>query len=587
LSCENSLGGIIRRRFLQLFLLVGGAGLPAGASGDLVINEFLPDPEGADSGREFVELLNTGPGALDLQGVSLEFANGSEGPVWHSRWLCEDGVPLPAGSRFLLVDRNWQGEVSGQAEVWLGLQNGPDAIRLVRDGLVLDVVGYGALTDSLMMEGNPARLITGFSVARRPDGQDTGDNGQDFVPASPTPGRANFHPYDLALADFRLEPPSLDRPGGRLTVTAALVNVGTEDLAAGPLWLTGWGGTGEALLASSSPGGSRVVTWFIAPPVAGCWPLRLEKPLAETGDTLVVQAGFIQVGPAELYINEVLPAPAHGQGEWLELACQGPGPVQLELFQLKDEDGGWLALPEHVLQAGELVVVAQDRQELLAWQTANEAAGMQQACPSPGHEIVVLELPAGWPTLNNSPPENRDFADRVYLADVLGTVVDQVVLGASGDGAVLHDGTSWERLAPVPVNPTGSNWAPCTSLAGGTPGCPNSVSLPGTVSSSLSVEPPLLDPRQGVSCQHFRFRVEGIARGWWLRVFDTWGDVVRDLGGDLAGPGARDLTWDGLDDAGRPVAGGAYVVLLELRGAAGETVGREKAVTVVRRRGGS
>ena len=92
--------------------------VPAARS-ELLINEFLPDPEGADGGREFVELMNTGSQAVDLLGVGLEFANGIEGAVWDSRWVCAESTVLPAGARFLLVDRNWMGEESGQVEVGL------------------------------------------------------------------------------------------------------------------------------------------------------------------------------------------------------------------------------------------------------------------------------------------------------------------------------------------------------------------------------------------------------------------------------------------------------------------------------------
>jgi len=62
--------------------------------------------------------------------------------------------------------------------------------------------------------------------------------------------------------------------------------------------------------------------------------------------------------------------------------------------------------------------------------------------------------------------------------------------------------------------------------------------------------------------------------GWDVRIFDLWGRVVRDLGGDRLGPGARDLTWDGYDDRGHAVPAGGYIVLLrffdaELRFAGG------------------
>jgi len=189
--------GFPRHRFIRLlavwfltFPLWPGPGNDD-CLGALVINELLPDPEGSDAGREFVELLNTGPSVEALAGVRLEFGNGTESGNWIARWSAFDDQIVAAGERFLIVDRNWQGPAFADAEVYLGLQNGPDAVRLVRGETVLDLVGYGALTDSAMMETSPAAVAAGLALARKPDGRDTGDNSRDFQLAPPTPGEAN------------------------------------------------------------------------------------------------------------------------------------------------------------------------------------------------------------------------------------------------------------------------------------------------------------------------------------------------------------------------------------------------------------
>ena len=115
-------------------LLLAGIVLPEcrSAVASLVINELAPDPPGADAGHEFVEIINTSPVTESLAGVSLQFANGAEGAVWRVRWEAAAGLVLAPGARFVLADRNWQGPGPADVEVWLGLQNGPDAVRLVR-----------------------------------------------------------------------------------------------------------------------------------------------------------------------------------------------------------------------------------------------------------------------------------------------------------------------------------------------------------------------------------------------------------------------------------------------------------------------
>lgn len=125
------------------------------AGGQVAINELFPDPEGADAGAEFVELFNGGSLEQSLNGMRLQFANGAEGPTWYTRWTGSAEDLIGPGQHFLIVDRNWLGPAQGDAEVYLGLQNGPDAVRLEKEGVVLDMVGYGPLTDTFLFEGQP------------------------------------------------------------------------------------------------------------------------------------------------------------------------------------------------------------------------------------------------------------------------------------------------------------------------------------------------------------------------------------------------------------------------------------------------
>ena len=231
-------------------LLLASGGLWARpAAGALVINEFLADPAGADSGGEFVVLLNTGPDAVDLQGVALEFANGSVGPVWQARWQATASHTLAAGEFFLIVDRNWSTTGSYDAQVPLGLQNGPDAIRLARDGNGLDMVGYGNLTDPLMLEGQAVPLPTGLGLGRRPDGHDTDNNAADFQPVEITPGWRNFPDHAMELVSAVWDPPCARVSGQNLRLDLTLRNTGLLDLPPTVLRLSWLPAQGEALNA--------------------------------------------------------------------------------------------------------------------------------------------------------------------------------------------------------------------------------------------------------------------------------------------------------------------------------------------------
>lgn len=572
------------------FLLPGWPGLCAavlillltlkGASAALVINEFLPDPSGSDGGREYVEILNTGTEPVDLAGVSLEFANGIEGPQWTVRWRCEQTVFLASGARFLLVDRNWLGEEVGQAEAYLGLQNGPDAIRLAQEGQTLDLVGYGPLTDPLMMEGSPVPVRTGLALARRPDGRDTGDNGADFVSHAPTPGTPNFYPYQWELIHRWDDPPSLDRPGRPFTLTVRIRNAGLEDLGWTPVVLDAWNMRYEGILAGCPASAERELSWRLVPPEAGRWDLILRIPVPGAPDTLAVDLGQFQVGPSTLVLNEVLSIPEAGQGEWVELKGMGEEPVDLAAYRIRDEEGTWQGLAEQVLTAGQLAVVAQDTAALRDWLRGNTQTRGQGGCGWNAQEILLLDLPGSWPHLNNTPPEGRNFSDRVLLADASGTVVDQVTLPPTAWGTA-GSGCSWERQSPYPVNPVASNWAPSTDQAGSTPGCDNSIAGAWPETAHFTIEPAVLALNRGADVLHLRFTVAQPAAGYWLQIYDTWGSLVRDLGGELGGVGPRDLLWDGSDEKRRPVGQGAYVAVLQMRTAGGQVLGRSQAVCAV------
>ncbi len=557
--------------------------LPRVSWAALVINEFLPDPAGSDGGREFVELLNTGPGSESLAGVSLQFANGAEGAVWTTRWTGTLEFLLAPGQRFLIVDRNWLGDPAGQAEVYLGLQNGPDAVRLVRGEAVLDLVGYGPLTDPAMKEGDPAKIAPGQSLSRRPDGRDTEDNRTDFVLAEPTPGAPNFLPFSLKVVAWELDPPTVDRVSMRVRFTLEILNNGTETFPVGSILLRVGGGDHGSLLDQLPVDQERRISWILEPPHGGLLPLEILVPLPAGPDTLILFPASLQVGPGNVILNEVLAVPRQGQGEWVEIVVGSDRGVDLTGYSLRDEDGAWRSLPELRLEPGGFLVLTEDSLALAAWHLDNQAHGAVTGC-RPELAIARQRDLGGWPTLNNTPTGERNFADRLYLANPAGHVIDHLTIGGQGTlvGGESEPGLSLERLAPIPRNPGASNWAPCTAVTGSTPGCSNSVAMAGVIQPGFTIQPRILDPAAGVSSVHFLFTLSGEQTGWELQVFDLWGCLVRDLGGENLGAGPRDLLWDGRDDQGRPAGPGGYVVLLEVRNRFSHGLAREKVLMVIR-----
>ena len=96
---------------MALALVSGACGDPFGEvaptcegwkSGDVVITELLPDPEGTDTGQEWLEVHNPGPSAVDLRGLLL-YAARTDGSQERA-YLFEESVSLESRAYGVLGD---------------------------------------------------------------------------------------------------------------------------------------------------------------------------------------------------------------------------------------------------------------------------------------------------------------------------------------------------------------------------------------------------------------------------------------------------------------------------------------------------
>ena len=345
-----------------------------------------------------------------------------------------------------------------------------------------------------------------------------------------------------------------------------MTNGGFDDLAGSVVRLRLAGQVVETVLPPVASDESAAVALTLAPGEVGCWPAILDLRDVAGIDSVEVELGRFQVGPAEWELGEVMVAPRAG-GEWCEIVLAGPVPRSLADLAMRDEDGSWRSLPDVVLAPGDRQLVAQDAVGLAAWLEELAASGAPLAC-RPQAPLQVT----GWPTLNNTAPTGRPYADRVYLGAVDGTVLDHVTVGL-GNGKA-PSGRSLERL------PDGT-WRPATAPAGATPGCPP-LATPEVGSGGLELTPNPFSAVDGDGALHVNLSVPDEAVGWELRVYDLWGHRVRDLGGDDLGPGPREAVWDGGDDDGRALPAGGYVAVLHWRLSGGGLTAAARRLVVIR-----
>jgi hypothetical protein len=177
-----------------------GCDIAADAAG-LVINELLVDPEGIDPGLQWIEVYNeTG---LDLSVSGWRIEAGTAG-VYDTSSTLGSGTYFIDGEHVVIAqtalpfaDIVRVGFVAGAAET------DADAVRLVDCvGDVVDTVVYGMSNPDgwVQDDGDVAVSLapaprSGQTLARMPDGADTGLSGADFeLVTTPTPGSSNHLP---------------------------------------------------------------------------------------------------------------------------------------------------------------------------------------------------------------------------------------------------------------------------------------------------------------------------------------------------------------------------------------------------------
>ena len=176
------------------------ANCPSIAPPNLLINEIDYDQPGSDA-AEFIEILNNGTGSIDLTDIDLLTINGSGGGATIANTISLPSVTLGPGGYFVVCGNavnvvNCDLDVTPSTNL---IQNGaPDAVALVRGGIVLDAVSYEGDTGAPYTEGSGSGLEDSGAldqdfrgIGRFPDGTDTNVNNVDLVNACITPGGPN------------------------------------------------------------------------------------------------------------------------------------------------------------------------------------------------------------------------------------------------------------------------------------------------------------------------------------------------------------------------------------------------------------
>lgn len=530
---------------------------------DVVIHEIMTDPSPPVSlpEYEFIELRNVSSRTIDLSGWKLRGNGGS--------------ATLPA----------------------FALEPGGFVVVSPRRGApffhpVIDAGSFFALhneEDLLSLEAPSGRVVHAVSVDMRLFGGSFKSSGGWSLemkdPAFPCAGAANW-----AFSND----PSGGTPGRANSVAA--------QISGPPL---------PALLRSTSPDSQHVRLHFSAPvdsaaavaahyegrAIAQAVPeppeyatvlLTLSAPMHEgeicrlkasglndCGGRDMPASDFIPCGrpapPVGIVISEILPDPATGQDDFVEIYNNGAFPVELAdlRWAVRADDGGWRA-PLAVARRPFLLFPG----EFIALSPAPEALCRQYACLG---RVERASLPA-----------LSAEAGKLGLFSREGRLLDEAAWDRKfhAPEVVVTKGVSFERLDFGAAGLEGANWHSAASTAGfATPGYANSHQVGGDGGGEwCTLAPGAFRPdNDGVddlAWISWGFPAPGFRLD--VRIFDAIGRPVRHLANNISAADKGRISWNGLGDNGLPLPKGSYAVKIAAWSGDGRQMSRKVAVVLLR-----
>ncbi len=280
------------------------------------------------------------------------------------------------------------------------------------------------------------------------------------------------------------------------------------------------------------------------------------------------QPAVPNVEPRAIVINELLPDPARGGSEYIELYNRSDEPLPLRGLAIATrKQTGELAKNYPLssltgsLEAGAYLALTKDREGVLGFYSVAD-------------EDCVAELQL--PILNN------DGATLVLFNASDSSVVDEVPYSPDWHSPLLDDekGVSLERIDPDADSDDAANWTSAAAASDfGTPGAENSQYLRVDDAPLTGLEKPTYSPVDGT----YRFPYHLARAGFEgnIRIFDLAGREVALVARQELLATSGELVWDGKGSDGTTLPAGLYVVFAEFIHPEGE-VYREKGVVLVR-----
>lgn len=494
----------------------------------IVITEVLFDPECIGTNQEFVEILNLGSFAVDINGWALTDNNSTDElfPEFSSLGAGEFGVILeqdytdcfelvfPDEVNIIFVDDNSIGN---------GLGNSSDELFLINT--LGDTVSEMSWTNGITHGHSLEKVV--------PEFENIPENWRESINILGTPGSENSvssQLIDVGVDSVWIDP-SIPQENEIFDIFATFSNFGLLETQFNILidgdyintvTIASFQSVDLYLLSSSM--GSGTYQYIVQ--------AQTMDDFNPGNDSLLLKV-IVEFEYGDVLINEIMYDPLTENPEWIELLNITSAALSMNDWRINDRD--------EFPQSG-ITTFAE--------------------IPAFGYSVVTEDtvypgnaFQSGFPTLNNQ-------EDHVYLFDPSGKMIDHVFYQNWWGGG---DGYSLERITQFMDSNNRQNWGTCVSDSGATPGYQNSLFVEQiSISGSITVNPnPFSPDEDGFEDETIiMFKTPFNQAYIHAVIYDVRGREIVTLY-DQSSASEGIFRWDGTMKSGEVCKTGQYILILD------------------------
>jgi hypothetical protein len=546
------------KSLLILLILVSPAIIRAQNRYDIVIDELMADPAPTTGlpNNEWIELKNTTAVPINLQNWRIGDAAGQSGPM-PNFILQPDNFVIVCAASALAALSPFGTAISVTS--FPSLDNDGDQIFLkAPDGAIIHALAYslpwygndlkkeGGWTLEMMDTKSPCTGISNWKASIHPEGG--------------TPGKKN----SIDAVNNDVSAPQLKRAYTTDSMTIILVFDEPVDSLKGA--------TASNYIID---GGLAIANAITLPPLFNSVQLKTNNPLTantvyhitvenvtDCKDNVIGSDNKERVGlpvdpvPGEWIINEILFNPKPNAYDYVEFYNNSNTIFDAAKLYIANRNSSGVVSSIKALSTtpfyifpGDYIVVTEDADRL----------SLNYLVTNPENVLVV-----------SSPPSFPDDEGTVITLNTQGAVADEVSYKKVWHFKLINndEGVALERIDPSGSSQDPTNWHSAASTAGyGTPTYKNSqYKQLSRIAAVIEISPKIFSPDNDgfddVTSIQYKMDAPGYIAN--ITLFDVAGRPVRNLvrNGILGVSGY--WNWDGLDDKGKRLPVGSYIVFTEV-----------------------